>query len=124
MTEYLFDIFQKDKIYYQKIDFIRLNKDKCEKKKKTILYKISINVMFRTNQDLVYQQMRNFYLLSMPSKQYVNDKNQAKKLMFRQVLMATYDHYTKKTKNYTMKYFNEQYKLVFQCDVLTLMHLM
>jgi hypothetical protein len=49
MTEYLFDIFQKDKIYYQKIDFIRLNKDKCEKKKKNDIVQ-NINKCYVQNQ--------------------------------------------------------------------------
>ncbi len=43
---------------------------------------ISMNILFRTNQDLECQQMRNSYLLSMPNTQYVHDKNQAEKLMF------------------------------------------
>ena len=39
--------------------------------------------------------MKNFDLLSMPKKQYANDKNQVEKPMFQQLLTAMYDLYTK-----------------------------
>jgi hypothetical protein len=58
--------------------------------------KISVSALVRTNQDLVYQQMRNSDHLSMPNKQYVNDKNQVEKLMIQQESMAMYDLYTNK----------------------------
>lgn len=42
--------------------------------------------------------MRNSYLLSMPNKQYVNDKNQVEKRSTQLRSKAMYDLYTGKTK--------------------------
>jgi hypothetical protein len=79
----------------ENIDFIE---HKTRRKERNSMCKISISALVRTNQDLVYQQMRNFDHLSMPNKQYVNDKNQVEKLMIQQELMAMYDLYTNKKK--------------------------
>ena len=50
--------------------------------------------LFRTNRDQEYQKMKNSDRLSMPNKQYVNDKIQVGKLMIQPESMAMYDLYT------------------------------
>jgi hypothetical protein len=73
---------------------ISINQREC------LIAEISNNEIFlSTNQDLVYHQMKNFYHLSMPNRQYECDKNLEEKLMNQLVLKAMNDHYTKKQTN-------------------------
>ena len=66
---------------------------KCLQK---IFNKIKKKMHIKTSQDLVYQQKKNSYHLSMPNMQYVNDKNLEEIQVNQLLLMAMNDPNTNK----------------------------